>query len=547
MKRILRVMPMVALLFVDACGVVTPTPVGSIAGQVVIEGEGIGGVTVDLSNGARTATTPTGMYRFDHVEGGSYTVTISGYPLDAIFGATSTAAEIAVDGQTVVVDFRGEYLRTASLTGRVAVEGHSLTGVTVRLAGMSESLTSTNDAGQFEFRSLRAGTYSVEISDFGEAEFARTSQSVSVAVGEARVLSFDGTYIRRSSVSTVVSVEGEGLQGIALRLTGQDAVSSGVTDATGRYTFSELRSGTYTLGISGFDADQVEFPDTIRTVTVGLNEAKKTVFDGRHVRTAGIEGRVTVEGIGLAGVTVSLTGQREALTSVTDVNGGYVFANLRAGSYAVEIDDHPEDVEFENVSNTVEVDVGEVGTADFTGNFIRTSAIEGRVMIEGEGLQGVTVAVSGGPANESRIVMSGADGAYAVTELRAGDYTVLITDFDTRRYEFWLTSQDVSVALDETATVSFTGVLLRTSGISGRVSVEGMGLGDIEVTLSGADDRTTMTDAAGQYSFWGLAAGDYTASIAVESDAYMFDSMSSDVTLGDGESAIVNFEGKHVR
>ena len=547
MKSILRVMPLVALLFVDACGVVTPTPVGSIAGQVVIEGEGIGGVTVVLSNGAQTATTPTGMYRFDHVEGGSYTVTISGYPLDAIFGATSAGVEIAVDGQTVVVDFRGEYLRTASLTGRVAVEGHSLTGVTVRLAGISESLTSTNDAGQFGFRSLRAGTYSVEISDFGEAEFARTSQSVSVAVGEARVISFDGTYIRRSSVSTVVSVEGEGLEGIALRLTGQEAVPSGVTDATGRYTFSELRAGTYTLGISGFDADEVEFPDTIRTVTVGLNEAKNTVFDGWYVRTAGIEGRVTVEGIGLAGVTGSLTGQREALTSVTDVNGGYAFANLRAGSYAVEIEDHPEDVEFENVSNTVEVDVGEVGTADFTGNFIRTSAIEGRVMIEGEGLQGVTVAVSGGPANESRIVMSGADGAYAVTELRAGDYTVLITDFDTRRYEFWLTSQDVSVALDETATVSFTGVLLRTSGISGRVSVEGMGLGDIEVTLSGADDRTTTTDAAGQYSFWGLAAGDYTASIAVESDAYMFDSMSSDVTLGDGEAAIVNFEGKHVR
>jgi len=106
----------------------------------------------------------------------------------------------------------------------------------------------------------------------------------------------------------------------------------------------------------------------------------------------------------------------------------------------------------------------------------------------------------------------------------------------------------VSVDLDETGTVSFTGVLLRTSGISGRVSVEGMGLGDIEVTLSGGDDsRTAMTDAGGQYSFAGLAAGDYTVSIAVESDAYVFDSMSEDVALGDDESRIVNFEGAHAR
>ena len=547
MKGILRLMPLVTLLFVDACGVVTPTPVGSIAGQIIIEGEGIGGVAVVLSNGAQTATTPTGMYRFDHVEGGSYTITISEYPLDAIFVATSAAAEIVVDGQTVIVDFRGAYLRTASLMGRVAVEGHSVAGVTVRLAGMSEGLTSTNDAGQFGFRSLRAGTYSVEISDFGETEFARTSQSVSVAVGEPKVLSFDGTYIRRSSVSAVVSVEGESLQGITLRLAGQDTVATGVTHATGRHTFAKLRAGTYTLEISGFDADEVEFPDTIRTVTVGLDETRNTVFDGRRVRTAGIEGRVTVEGMGLAGVTVSLTGQKEDITSVTDRNGRYAFANLRAGNYAVEIDDHPEDVGFENVSNTVEVDVGEVGTADFTGHFIRTSAIEGRVIIEDEGLQGVTVTVSGGPANESRTMMTGTDGEYAVTKLRPGGYTVSITGFDPRHYEFAVTSRDVSVALDETGTVSFTGVLLRTSGIAGRVSVEGMGLGEIAVTLSGAADAGTMTDASGQYAFAGLAAGDYTVSITVESDAYVFDSMSSDVTLGDDESAIVNFDGKHAR
>jgi len=56
-----------------------------------------------------------------------------------------------------------------------------------------------------------------------------------------------------------------------------------------------------------------------------------------------------------------------------------------------------------------------------------------------------------------------------------------------------------------------------------------------------------MTDAGGQYSFAGLAAGDYTVSIAVESDAYVFESMRTDVTLGDDESAIQNFEGAHAR
>ena len=74
-----------------------------------------------------------------------------------------------------------------------------------------------------------------------------------------------------------------------------------------------------------------------------------------------------------------------------------------------------------------------------------------------------------------------------------------------------------------------------------------MGLGDISVTLSGAADASTTTDAGGQYAFAGLAAGDYTVTIAVASDAYVFDAMSMDRTVGDDESAIVNFEGQHAR
>ena len=101
--------------------------------------------------------------------------------------------------------------------------------------------------------------------------------------------------------------------------------------------------------------------------------------------------------------------------------------------------------------------------------------------------------------------------------------------------------------LDETGTVSFTGVLLRTSGISGRVSVEGMGLDDITVTLSGAADASRMTNAGGQYSFSGLAAGDYTVTIAVDDPAYVFESMSKDVTVGDDDEAIVLFDGQHAR
>ena len=248
----------------------------------------------------------------------------------------------------------------------------------------------------------------------------------------------------------------------------------------------------------------------------------------------------------LDGVTVTLGGEHAMGESAeTDMTGRFAFTGLRAGTYTVTISGFPEDVSFETLMVEVEVEVGDVGNADFTGHFIRTSAVAGQVIIEGEGLQGVTVTLAGGPAAESYTAMTDADGMYSFEELRPGDYTVSIDGFDSRDYEFASTSQDVSVNLDETETRDFTGVLLRTSGIAGRVSVEGMGLGDVTVTLSGAADRTAMTDASGQYAFAGLAAGDYMVSIAVESNAYVFDAMSMDVTVGDDESKIVNFEGAH--
>ena len=251
----------------------------------------------------------------------------------------------------------------------------------------------------------------------------------------------------------------------------------------------------------------------------------------------------------LAGVMVTLDGEHAmGETMETGMDGGFAFTGLRAGTYTVTISDFPEDVSFETVSVEVEVDVGDVASADFTGHYIRTSAVEGQVIIESEGLAGVTVTLAGGPADESYTTMTDADGMYRFEDLRPGDYTVSITDFDTRDYEFAATSQDVSVDLDETGTVSFTGVLLRTSGISGRVSVEGMGLDGVEVTLSGSDTtRTAMTADGGQYTFAGLAAGDYTVTIAVDDAAYVFESMSQDRTVGDDESAIVNFEGAHAR
>ncbi len=231
------------------------------------------------------------------------------------------------------------------------------------------------------------------------------------------------------------------------------------TDNNGQYAFTGLRSGTYSVEISGFDMDEVGFGSVSSSATVGVGESKIISFDGTYLRTAGIMGQVSVEGVGLAGVTVSLAGEGEEGTTTTD-----------------------------------------------------------------------------------------AGGLYAFSKLKAGDYSVAISGYDTDDHEFATTSMNVTVALGETANVPFDGTLLRTSGISGRVSVEGMGLDDVEVALTGAATATTMTANGGQYAFAGLAEGTYVLNMTnPDADAYTFEMTSANVVLGDSESNITNFEGTHTR
>lgn len=605
--------------------------VGSISGQVAIDGQGVRGIAVTLSDGVSAITGAAGSYRFDQVQGGLYTVTISGYPLDATFHETSALAEIVDDGQAVIVDFRGEYIRTASLTGRVTFEGRVLPGVAVRLAGTSERLTATDEVGQFAFESLRAGAYTVTISDFGEVEFATTSRSVSLAVGESKVLSFNGTYIRRSSISASVRVAGSGLQGVALHLAGQDEVADGVTDSSGLHTFTGLRAGTYTVEISGFDSAHVFFPTTRQAVAVAVDQTVNVVFDGKHlprgslvgqvsiegfgidgvsvalsngaytvtaggghyrfdsmergsytvtisgypadasfdhtsvpftiadsggtvtvdfpgvyIRTAAILGTVTADNMGLEGVTVSLAGMADGQTTTND-QGQYGFTGLRAGTYSVEISGFDEnEVGFQSTSGAATVGVGEAKVVSFDGTFLRTTEIQGQVSVDGEGLQGVTVTLTG--QGEEATETTDAGGHYSFPKLRPGTYQVAISGYDPDDYGFQRTSETVTVGKGETANVPFEGRRLRTGGISGRVSLEdGTGLDGVTVTLAGAVDRTTRTSNGGQYAFAGLAAGRYVVTITnPNKSAFSFDTTQVAIELATAQTAIINFHGKRI-
>ena len=293
--RLFTMATLVALTF-TACDEATepvqppppPPPVGTISGTVTIEGSGATGVTVTLSSGATSATGAGGNFSFTGVGAGSYTATISGYPADATFPSTTQVATIASDGQVVQLNFAGQYIRASSVVGTVVAEDvmgmmgmdgdgmpDALDGVTVTLGGMfAMGETAATVAGGFAFTGLRAGTYTVSISNtpadvtFGPMEMGGvsmgtgTTQEVTVGVGEVGAAVFAGYYIRSSSIGGSVSASGDGLEGVEVTLTGQHAGGEHkATDADGNYAFDRLRAGSYTVSISNIPAD-VSFSTT---------------------------------------------------------------------------------------------------------------------------------------------------------------------------------------------------------------------------------------------------------------------------------------------
>lgn len=180
-----------------ACKEATDPPViGAIQGTVTVEGAGLDGVTVTISGaGSGSATTSGGgNYSFPGLEAGTYTVTISGFPTDISFDQTSGTTVVATANRAQVVDFPGDYIRTATVMGSVMVNDEGIEGVSVSLTGTESKSGSTGADGTFSIGSLRMGNYTVTISGYDDRRyvFDPTSQAVTVGLGASASADFTG-------------------------------------------------------------------------------------------------------------------------------------------------------------------------------------------------------------------------------------------------------------------------------------------------------------------------------------------------------------------
>ncbi|WP_435748894.1 SdrD B-like domain-containing protein [Microbacterium sp. PMB16] len=277
-----------------------------------------------------------------------------------------------------------------------------------------------------------------------------------------------------------------GVSGVTAVLYGSGGaeIARTTTDSAGKYLFSVLPLGAYSVGFEGFPAGM-----TLTSRDAGGDDAQDSDADPATGRTA----------------TVTLTSQSRDVTSVD------------AGLVAV----------LGSIGDTVWRDVDRDGVQD-----------------AGEsGVPGVTVVLRDGDGDEVEQTTTGADGEYSFDELPLGDKVVEFTDLpDGQTLSPRGAGDDAAVDSDADPATGRTGTVTLTPAVPDRTDVDAglvtpvppvlgsigdrvwsdadrdgvqdageSGVPDVTVVLRDGDgdevDRTT-TDADGAYSFDELPLGD---------------------------------------
>jgi hypothetical protein len=273
---------------------------------------------------------------------------------------------VAAFAFSVVAPAIGGADETGGISGTVSGEGGgTIEGVDVCAFSSASPSTpiacqTTNSAGTYEITGLGAGQYIVEFTPPAAGEYLPGSNSDVMVTAEAVTSGVDATLARKpppapTGVAGTVTAEGGGpFEGVDVCLyvyPGPGApVECKSTDSSGSYEFAGMAVGRYTVEFT--PPGPAEYLSQFYLNAASANQATPVVVAAETVTSninatlakkppsgpAKISGTVTTEsGAAVAGVNVCIqqVGGAGPLCELTDLTGGYVFAELPTGEWGV--------------------------------------------------------------------------------------------------------------------------------------------------------------------------------------------------------------------
>ncbi|MCA0374613.1 MAG: carboxypeptidase-like regulatory domain-containing protein [Gemmatimonadetes bacterium] len=241
--------------------------------------------------------------------------------------------------------------------------------------------------------------------------------------------------------------------------------------------------------------------------------------------TGTITGTVTVNGVGVSGVTVS----SGAKTTVTGANGTYQLVDMPVGSTPVGVSGLPANATCPSRATLVDVVAGQTVRADFACTAPTTGSVGGQVTVDGTGTAGMVVSVDG------RIATTGPGGVYLIDGVRPGSQTVQVAPPDGGTCS--PSARAVTVVAGELVTANFACARPATGSIGGIVTLNGASA--VGVTVS-AGTRSAVTNAGGVYRIDSVPPGPATVQVG-QIDGATCTPSARQVTVVASQIATANF------
>jgi hypothetical protein len=298
------------------------------------------------------------------------------------------------------------------------------------------------------------------------------------------------------TISGQVTMNGSGLGGVTMTLSGS-STGSATTTGSGNYSFTVNAGGSYTVTPS-----LTNYTFSPPSATFSNLSGNQTANFTANLVTYTISGQVTLNGAGLSGVTVTLSGGANN-TATTGSSGNYSFSNLTSGLNYVVTPSLSGYTFSPPSQGFTGLNVNQSGI-NFAATAVTTSyTISGQVTLNGAGLSGVTVTLSGGANNTATTSSSG---NYSFSNLTGGLNYVVTPSLSG--YTFSPPSQGFTGLNVNQSGINFAATAVTTSyTISGQVTLNGSSLSGVTMQLSGSASNSTTTNGSGNYSFGNLAAG----------------------------------------
>jgi len=299
---------------------------------------------------ATTKTDANGMYSFDKLPDGTYSVKVvkdgaladteqTGDPDSTLDNASEPITLDEANPTKKDVDFgyvpdyfiKGTIYRDGNRSGALDTDEKLYEGVTVQLRdadGTVVATTMTDADGAYSFDKLSAGTYTVTVVQDGpitgleqtgdpDATKDNASEPITLNNDNPSTTDVNFGYVNNNSLSGTVyrddSRNGDqdgtepGYSGVIVQLLDKDGqfITTTTTDANGRYSFDKLPDGTYSVTVVKdgelADTEQTEDPDATKDnasepVTLGEDNPSKDHIDFGYVPDYSIHGLVYRDG-----------------------------------------------------------------------------------------------------------------------------------------------------------------------------------------------------------------------------------------------------------